>query len=216
MIQKLFQNDPKMIPKWSNNYSQINPTWSQHDPKMIPTLSKNDPKMILKWSQYYPKMIPKWSQTDFKMIPKFVYYSPGDRAQTSYPWRRENKRELLKVSKWRQKINFTFPIIFVYYSPGEGAQKVIPRGAKTNESFWKSQNNNNKPILRFPTFLFTIALVIERKMLSREARKQTRASESFKTTSKNQFYVSVYVRFSPGINWVASCTVKRGKILEKS
>ena len=41
----------------------------------------------------------------------------------------------------------------------------------------------------FPNILFTIALVIERKKLSPEARKQTSASESFKITSKNRFYV---------------------------
>ena len=70
----------------------------------------------------------------------------------------------------------------------ERAQKVIPGGAKTNESFWKSQNDVKKSIIRFPSF--TIALVIERKKLAPEARKQTRASESFKMTSKNQFYVS--------------------------
>ena len=57
-------------------------------------------------------------------------------------------------------MNFTFPIIFVYCSPGDRAQKVMPGGAKTNESFWKSQNNLKKSILRFPSFMFTIALVI--------------------------------------------------------
>ena len=36
----------------------------------------------------------------------------------------------------------------------------------------------------FPNMLFTIALVIERKQLSPEARKQTRASESVKIRSK--------------------------------
>ena len=84
----------------------------------------------------------------------------------------------------------TLPIIFVYYSPGDKAQKVIPGGSKTNESFWKSRNNVKKIILRFPPFVFTTALVIERKKLSPEARKQTRASESLKITSKNQFYVT--------------------------
>ena len=61
---------------------------------------------------------------------------------------------------------------FVYYSPGDRAQEVIPGGAKTNESFWKSQNNIKKTILRFPSFLLTIALVIERNKLSPEARKK--------------------------------------------
>ena len=78
----------------------------------------------------------------------------------------------------------------VYYSPGDRAQKVIPGGAKTNESFWKFQNDVKKSIFRFPLFLPALALVIERKKLSPEARKQTRASESLKITSKNKFYVS--------------------------
>ena len=56
------------------------------------------------------------------------------KSATSYPRRREKQRELLKVSKSRQKINFTFPNNFVYYSPGDKAQKVIPRGTKKNES----------------------------------------------------------------------------------
>ena len=84
----------------------------------------------------------------------------------------------------------------VYYSPGDRAQKVIPGGAKTNESFWKSQNNIKKSILRFPTFLFTIDLVIERKKLSLETRKKTKASESLKMTSKNQVYVSHHFLFT--------------------
>ena len=45
------------------------------------------------------------------------------------------------------------------------------------------KNNVKKKNLRFPTFVFTIAVVIERKKLSLEARKQTRASESLKMTS---------------------------------
>ena len=79
---------------------------------------------------------------------------------------------------------------FVYYRSGDRAQKVIPGGTKTNESLRKSQINVNKSILRFPTFLCAIALVIERKKLSPEARKKTRASESLKITFKNKFYVS--------------------------
>ena len=66
-------------------------------------------------------------------------------------------------------------------------QKVSPGGAKTNESFWKSQNDVKKTILRFPSFSFTIALVVERKKLSPEARKQTRASESLNMTSKKKY-----------------------------
>ena len=94
------------------------PTWSQNDPKMIPKWFQNDPKMIPKWSQHDPKMIPnwsqKWSQHDPKMIPK-----------------------------WSQN-NFKMIPKFVYYSPGDRAQKVIPGGAKTNESFWKFQNDVKK------------------------------------------------------------------------
>ena len=60
--------------------------------------------------------------------------------------------ESLKITS--TKINFAFPIICVYYSPGDRAQKVIPGGAKTNESFWKSQNNVKKSILRFPSYVY--------------------------------------------------------------
>ena len=87
-------------------------------------------------------------------------------------------------------ISLAFLLICVYYTPGDRAQKVIPGGAKTNESLWKSQNNVKKSILLFPTLMFAIALVIARKKLSPEARKQSRACESLKITSKNQFYVS--------------------------
>ena len=45
---------------------------------------------------------------------------------------------------------------FVYYSPGDSAQKVIPGGAKTNENFWKFQNDINKSSLRFPSFLLVV------------------------------------------------------------
>ena len=95
-----------------------------------------------------------------------------------------------KCYTWAHAWPLLLPIIFVYYSPGDKAQKVIPGGSKTNESFWKSQNSVKKWILRFPPFVFTTALVIERKKLSPEARKQTRASESPKITSTNQFYAS--------------------------
>ena len=45
----------------------------------------------------------------------------------------------------------------------------------------------------------TIALVIERKKLSPEARKQTRASESLKITSKINFkFPIIFVHYSPG------------------
>ena len=123
--------------------------------------------MISKWSQTYANTISKLSQCDPKMIPKWSQSDPK------------------MIPKWSQMIPN-----FVYCSPGDRAQKVIPGGAKKNESLWKSQNNIKKSILRFPSFLLTIALVIERKKLSPEARKQTRASESPKITSKNQFYVS--------------------------
>ena len=138
------------------------PKWSQHDPKMILKWSQNDPKMIPTWSQNDPNIIQKWSQNDPNMIPKWF------------------QNDLKKIPK------------FVYCSPGDRAQKVIPGGVKTNESLWKSQNNVKKSILRFPSFMFAIALVTERKKLSPEARKQTRASESLKITSKNHFYVSHY------------------------
>ena len=146
------------------------PKWTQTDPKMIPKWSQNDPKLILKWSHNDPTIIQKWSQNDPRMI-----------------------------TTWSQN-DFKMIPQFLYYGPGDRPQKVIPGGAKTNESLWKSQHNVKKSILRFPTslytislfptFLYTIALVIERKKLSPEARKKTRASESLKITSKNQFYVS--------------------------
>ena len=164
MTQTWSQHDSKVIPNWSQNGFQRDPTmilkWFQHYPNMIPNLSQNDPNMIPKLSQNDPKMIPKRSQSDPKMIPK-----------------------------WSQN-DFKMIPKFVYYSPGDRAQKVIPGGAKTNESFWKFQNDVKKSILRFPSFLSTVALVIERKKLSPEARKQTRASESLKMTPKRQVYVS--------------------------
>ena len=164
MVPKVSQNDPKIIPKLSETYPNMIPKWSQNDPKMIPKLSQNGPKMIQQWSQNDPKMIPKWSQNDLKnnlkMIPK------------------RSKHDPKMIPK------------FVYYSPGDRAQKVIPGGAKTNESFRKSKKDVEKSILRFPSLLCTIALVIERKQLSPEARKQTRASESLKITPKAQLYVS--------------------------
>ena len=118
------------------------PKWFQNDSKMIPKWSQHDPKRILEWSQHDPKMIPKWSQNNPKMIPKRIPKWSNNDPKT--------------ISKWSQN---DFKIIpkLVYYSPGGRAQKVISGGAKTNESFWKSQNNIKKLILRFPSFLFTIA-----------------------------------------------------------
>ena len=155
--------------------------WSQNDPKMIQKWSK----MIQQWSQNDPKMIPKWFQNLFTiaLVIERKKLSPEARKQT-------RASESIKTTS---KINFTFPIIFIYYSPGDRAQKVITGGAKTNESFWKSQINVKKSILRFPSFLFTIALVIERKKWSPEARKQTRASESLKTTSKINFSFPIHL-----------------------
>ena len=160
---------------------------------MIPNWSQNDPKMIPKWLQHYPKMIPQWSKNNFKMIPTFVYYSPSDRAQKVIPGGAKTNESFWKFQNDVNKSILRFPIIFVYYSPGDRAQTIISGGAKTNESFWKSQNGVEKSTLRFLSFLlflFTIALVIERKKLSPEARKQTRASESLKIASKNKFYAS--------------------------
>ena len=61
------------------------------------------------------------------------------------------------------------------------------------ESFYRVKRPPHPPATPpdvFPSFLFTIALVIERKKLAPEARKQTRASEKLKMTSKSQLYVS--------------------------
>ena len=140
-------------------------------------------------------MIPKWSQNDRQIIPKWFQHnpkmSPGERAQKVIPGGAKTNEIFWKSQNSVKKINFTFPIICVYYSLGDRAQKVIPGGAKTNESFWKFQNDVKKSILRFPLFLSTVALVIERKKLSPapEVRKQTRASESLKITSQDQFYI---------------------------
>ena len=151
-----------MIPKLFQNDPRMNRKFFQNDPNMIPNWSQNyskrfqnDPNMFPKWSQHDPKIIPKWSQHYRKMIPK---------------WSQNDFKMILK---------------FVYYSPGDRARKVIPGGAKTNESFWKFQNDVKKSIFRLPLYLSTVALVIERKKLSPEARKQTRASESLKITSKH-------------------------------
>ena len=78
----------------------------------------------------------------------------------------------------------------VYYSPGDRAQKLSPEARKQTRASESLKTKSKKTILRFPTFLFTISLVIERKKLSPEARKQTRASESLKIRSNNQFCVS--------------------------
>ena len=86
--------------------------------------------MVPTWSQNGPKMIPKWCQNHPKII-----------------------------QKWTQNHPKMIPT-FCYYSPGDRAQKVIPGGAKTNESLWRSQNNVKKSTLRFPSFMFAIALVI--------------------------------------------------------
>ena len=63
----------------------------------------------------------------------------------------------------------------------------------------KLSQSDQKQIPKWFQNVFTIALVIERKKLSPEARKQTRASESLKIRSKNKFYVSQhFVHYSPG------------------
>ena len=48
-------------------------------------------------------------------------------------------------------------------------------------------------MLRFPTFLFTIALVVERKQISPEARKPTRASERLKITLKKWLRFPIFL-----------------------
>ena len=114
-----------------------------------------DPKMLLKWCPDDPQNGPRWSSNGRNWSPDDVHmipmWPPNDPQMTS-KW----------CPNWSliDPIIYTFPMIFVNYSPGDRAQKVIPGGAKTNESFWKSQNNVKKSILRFPSFMFTIALVI--------------------------------------------------------
>ena len=138
-----------------------------------------------------------------------VYHSPGDRAQKAIPEGAKTNESLWKSRNNFEKSILRFPFVF-YYSPGDRAQKVIPGGAKTNESLWKSQNNVKKPILRFPTFLFTLALVIERKKLSLEARKQTRASESLKIRSNKTF-----LRFPSFLFTIALVIERKNDILLK-
>ena len=142
---------------------------------MIQKWSQNDTKIILKWSQNDPKMILKWSQNDSKILPTLfqkrrnyvVLFSKAlviERKKLSPEARKKTRAfESLKITS---KKHFYVPIIYVYDRPGDRAQKVIPGGAKTNESFWKSQNDVKKSILRFPSFVFTKALVIERKKIS--------------------------------------------------
>ena len=66
--------------------------------------------------------------------------SPEARKQT-------RATESLKITSKNQ---FYVSHHFVYYSPGDRAQKVIPGGAKTNESFCKSQNDVEKLKFSFP------------------------------------------------------------------
>ena len=56
--------------------------------------------------------------------------------------------------------------------------------------FRPSQKRRECSIRLFFKDLFAMALVVERKKIAPEARKQTRASESLKMTSKTKLYVS--------------------------
>ena len=104
-----------------------------------------------------------------------------------------------KESIWKSIVFQWFSFVFCYYGPGDRAQKNSPGGPKTEESFWKAQNDVEISIIRFPMFFITIALVIERKKLAPEARKQRRASERHKMTSKIKLFVSyVFCYYSPG------------------
>ena len=60
--------------------------------------------------------------------------------------------------------------------------------------------------LRYPSFLFTIALVIKRKKLFPEARTQTRASESLEITSKK-----IILRFPPFV-FTTALVIERKKL----
>ena len=144
MIPTWSQTHPKMVPQWSQNNSKRIPKWSQYKSKMIPTWSQHDPKMIPKWSKNDPKIIPKWFQHLFTiaLVIERKKLSPEARKQT-------RASESLKIRSTNQ---FYVSQHFVHYSPGDRAQKVIPGGAKTNESLWKSHNKVKQSILRFPAF----------------------------------------------------------------
>ena len=178
MILKWSQNDPKMIWKWFQNLFTIVLVIAH---KVIPG-GANTNESFWKFQNEVAKSLLRFQSFLFTVALVIERKKLSPEA-----WKQTRAFESLKITS---KLNFTFPNIFVYYSHDDRAQKVVPGGAKTNESLWKSQNNNKNFFFRFPTFLFTIALVIERKKLSPEARKQTRASESLKITSKKQFYVS--------------------------
>ena len=117
-------------------------------------------------------MIPKWSWNDPKVIPKWSQNDPNIIKQSS-----QNDSNV--VPKWSQ----TDPKLILNRSQNDS--KVIPK--------WFQKRRNYG-------VLFSIALVIERKKLSPEARKQTRASESLKKTSKkNNFtFPIIFVYYSPG------------------
>ena len=123
--------------------------------------------MIPKLFQNDPKLIPKWYQNDPKMIPKWSQNDPKI------------------IRKWSQN----YPKMIPNWSQND--TNMIPKWAQNDSKMIpKWSVNYPKMISKWFQNLFTIALVIERKKLAPEARKQTRASESFKMRSTNQFYVS--------------------------
>ena len=86
---------------------------------------------------------------------------------------------------------------------GRGGVKTPPQ---REEGFWEEgcwgRDAPKPPVAQRAcgiTVGITIALVIERKKLSPEARKQTRASDSLKITSKNNFTFPITcANYSPG------------------
>ena len=117
--------------------------------------------MILKCLQNYPKMVPKLSQHHPKMIPKWSQNDP----KMILKWSQNDPKIILK---WSQND----PKMILKWS--QNNSKIVPR--------WFQ--NDPKMISKWSQHLFTIALVMERKKLSPEARKQTRASESLKWNEK--------------------------------
>ena len=93
-------------------------------------------------------------------------------------------------------ILFPPPCFFFCFSPRWG-KGVVHGYGHVCFLFFRSLGESVTPgpmhgLFFFPSFLFIIAMVIKRKKLSPEARKQTRASDSLKITSTNSFYVSHY------------------------
>ena len=128
------------------------PTWSQNDTKMITKSFQNDAKMIPTWCQNYPIIrqdVPKRCQNDPKMIPTW---------SQNYP---------RMIPNWVQNDPNMIPILSQNYP------KMIPQWSQNDTNMIpKWSQHDPKMISKWFQICFTIALVIERKKLSLEARKK--------------------------------------------